>query len=63
MFVRNATWNRIRGEFTEDEKAELIAAMAGESTNPPGIHLTATAMPRPLIEKLRSAMARVDPGA
>lgn len=63
MFVRNATWYRIREEFSDDEKAELIAAMAGESICPPGVHLLAAQLPRPLIEKLRSAMARVDPGA
>jgi hypothetical protein len=63
MFLRSATWKRISGLFDDDEQADLVAAMAGESNDPPGIHLIATAMPRPLIEKLRSAMARVDAGA
>lgn len=63
MFTPNATWTRISAEFTEDEQADLIVAIAGESTCPPGLNLLAAEMPRPLIEKLRSAMARVDTGA
>lgn len=55
MFVRNATWNRIRSEFSEQEKSALNEAMTGEIICPPGMMLD--------LGKLQAAMARVAPGA
>jgi hypothetical protein len=63
MFVRNATWARIRDEFTEAEKAQLTGAIDGETICPPGYHVDETRMAPALALKLRDAMSAVAPGA
>lgn len=63
MFVRNATWKRIREEFTEQEKAQLTGAIEGETICPPGYQVDETRMAPALAIKLSDAMARVAPGA
>lgn len=63
MFVANSTWNRIRAEFSEQEKNELRSAIAGESICPPGLMVDDRRINPELVAKLQDAMARVAPGA
>lgn len=63
MFVRNATWARIRADFTEDEKAELREATEGEMICPPGLQVDVDCLRPELALKLRDAVSAFAPSA
>jgi hypothetical protein len=57
MLIRDTTWDRIRMQFTEDEKVELRKAVTGETICPRGFCLEPTQLPEALGNKLRTVMA------
>jgi hypothetical protein len=59
MLITLTTWDRIREQFDEDEKALLRAQIAGETICPRGIVITEGFLPVELAEKLRKAKEAV----
>ncbi len=55
MLITDATWNKIRDQFNEDEKALLRAHICGETICPRGIVVNESVLPTALAEKLKSA--------
>jgi hypothetical protein len=62
MWVRNETWKRIRGEFGKSDMLRLCGAMDSEPSLL-GIHFDVSQLPASLIDKLRSEVSRIEPGA
>jgi hypothetical protein len=61
IWIRDTTWNAIREQFTEDEKAVLRANVCGETICPRGLSVDLTGL-GPLAEKLSSAVKAVQKG-
>lgn len=64
MLLTMNTWEKIRGAFSEDEKADINAAIAGETICPRGCVLDEALMPAVLVIKLKAAkeaQPRLDP--
>lgn len=57
MLITDAAWDKIRHQFTEDEKKALRTHIAGETICPRGICVDETALPAPLAEKLKAAVS------
>jgi len=60
MFVRNATWQKIRDEFTEQEKEALRAAERGQILCPPGVTVNPDLLDRKLAAKLATLLANTE---
>ena len=60
MIVTLATWERIRDQFTEDEKATLRSATTGEVICPAGAVLDVAKLDAGLADKLTRALAPRD---
>jgi hypothetical protein len=56
MILAMTTWGRIREQFSDDEKAQLNAAIRGEILCPKGVVLKETKMRPELLEKLKMAI-------
>jgi len=56
MIVRATAWQKIRDEFTFEEKARLSAAVHGEIMCPRGFDIDVAALPAPLAEKLATLL-------
>lgn len=56
MLLRMTTWERIRMQFSEDEKSLLNAAITGEIICPRGCTVDADKLPSDLREKLLEAV-------
>ena len=52
MIIRLSTWERIRDEFTDDEKATLRSVTTGEIMCPPGAAIDVDRLDAGLAEKL-----------
>lgn len=57
MLITDTTWNRIREQFNEDEKAHLRAHITGETICPRGIVIEEGRLSAELAEKLKKAKA------
>ena len=56
MLLRKTTWDRIRTQFSEDEKSSLNAAITGEIICPRGCTVDADKLSADLREKLLNAV-------
>lgn len=56
MLLRMSTWEQIREQFSEAEKAALNAAITGETICPRACVVDADKLPGDLRERLQSAM-------
>jgi len=57
MLIRETIWNVIRGEFSDDEKAEMITAVEGEAICPKGFIIDDKKLSAKLREKIRRVTA------
>ncbi len=55
MLITDVTWNRIREQFSEDEKALLRAHITGETICPRGIVVEESELSTELAAKLKTA--------
>jgi hypothetical protein len=53
IFLQMKTWDKIRGNFSQEEKDSLNSAICGEAICPPGISVDAGKLKPELAEKLR----------
>jgi len=59
MLIRNDAWERIRTQFTEDEKQALRKADAGSIVCPPAVVLDEHLLPAELVRKVNAALQGV----
>lgn len=57
MLLRMDTWNRIRENFTEDEKSKLNSAITGETICPRGCVLDEAILGEELTKKVRGGQS------
>ena len=55
MLITDVTWNRIREQFSEDEKKALRAHVTGETICPRGIVVEESELSAELAAKLKTA--------
>jgi hypothetical protein len=60
MLIRNSTWERIRDQFTEEEKADLRMCVVSKCICPPGFMIEEDDVQPTLLNKLKFAMRRFD---
>ena len=61
MLLRMSTWDKIREQFTEDEKSLLNRAIVGEVICPRGCQIQEEVLPAELLRKLvRESMKVTD---
>lgn len=60
MFVSDRSWNRIRDQFTEDEKVKLRTAVTSLSICPGGVDIDVNFLPPHLKTKLVESMTSKD---
>jgi hypothetical protein len=60
ILLRMSTWDVIRGQFNDSEKAALNAAISGETICPRGCTLGEEKLGPELSEKLKAARAAMD---
>jgi hypothetical protein len=60
MFLRDTTWQAIRDQFSEAEKATMNAAIEGEVICPRGFYLGPSKLGESLYEKLQGAAAAAE---
>lgn len=58
-WISEETWQQIRAEFSEDEKATLRTAVRGETICPRGYHADVDALDAGLAEKLTTLILNV----
>jgi len=56
ILITDRTWERIREQFSEEEKKELRSAFAGEVICPRGITVDESRLAQELAAKLKLAM-------
>lgn len=56
MLIRDSVWEKIREQFSEDEKVKLREAITGEAICPKGVILDPDALDKALAAKLSAAM-------
>lgn len=59
MLVRDESWNKIRDQFTDDEKQQLRKAASGNIICPPGTVLDEAQVDPTLAHKLSEALKKV----
>lgn len=59
MLLRDATWNKIRTAFSEEEKKELRTAITGETICPRGNSLDTSKLSIELRDKLGKELLKV----
>ena len=63
MRIPNQIWKCIRDQFSDAEKALLLAAVESESICPPALLIDAHSLHADLRLKLEAAIAHANPGA
>jgi hypothetical protein len=58
MLITDTTWNRIRAEFTEEQRQALRDAISGETICPKGIVIDEARLDEELSAKVLAAKAR-----
>lgn len=59
MFISDRVWERIRDQFTDDEKTTLNALVKGRMLCPAGVEIDADGLEAGLAEKLIEALQSV----
>lgn len=59
MLIRDSEWNKIREQFSDEEKSELRKADIGESICPRGTIIEATKLPLALRMKVAAAVGEL----
>ena len=61
MLMRDAVWEEIREQFSEEEKVELRKAVKGQTICPPGFVVHTDELPKALDDKLYKALQSINP--
>jgi len=59
MLLRDMIWERIREQFTEEDKAELNKSITGSAICPRGLIIDTDRLPADLRHKLKEALGQV----